>query len=359
METLSLGPKNAVLDKFDLKDVRAEVDGLLDHCKNRKIPDEIITDKNVKTMNFIKKCKQSKTSRNITMTKKYLRRKIYSLSPLIREQVYVSWKKEHTTRNRTRSPPPPSQFQKLQNSRKNAKHPVLKEEERVKNILTSLLKEGKIDEERYYSMIPRGSQPVHLYGLAEVHKKDIPVGPVLPIPGSAYHKVAVRVAEWLSAVPEEKFNSSTKTVCDKLKDVILEENKIMISFDMSSLYTNVPVMEAILVCTDKLYNMSVDQRPLIDQETFITLAKVASCEVVLSTHDGFYKQVDGLAMGSPPAPHLANGWLSQFANLIKDDTKIYEGYMDDILREIKIYKRTYSLLSKWKRITIFHFSTCN
>ena len=56
---------------------------------------------------------------------------------------------------------------------------------------------------------------------------------------------------------------------------------------------------------------------------------------VLSTHDGFYKQVDGLAMGSPPAPHLANGWLSQFENLIKDDAKIYERYMDDILREIK------------------------
>ena len=90
------------------------------------------------------------------------------------------------------------------------------------------------------------------------------------------------------------------------------------------------------MCTDKLYNMPVDQRPPIDPETFITLAKVASCEVVLSTHDGFYKQVDGLAMGSPPAPHLANGWLSQFENLIKDDAKIYERYMDDILREIKL-----------------------
>ena len=84
--------------------------------------------------------------------------------------------------------------------------------------------------------------------------------------------------------------------------------------------------------------MPVDQRPQIDQETFITLAKVASCEVVLSTHDGFYKQVDGLAMGSPPAPHLANAWLSQFENLIKNDAKIYERYqryMEDILREIK------------------------
>ena len=34
-----------------------------------------------------------------------------------------------------------------------------------------------------------------------------------------------------------------------------------------------------------------------------------------------------LAMGSPPAPHLANGWFSQFENLIEDDTKII--YMRD------------------------------
>ena len=53
------------------------------------------------------------------------------------------------------------------------------------------------------------------------------------------------------------------------------------------------------------------------------------------THDGFYKQVDGLAMGSPPAPHLANGWLSQFESTIKGNARIYDRYMDDILRNIK------------------------
>ena len=42
-----------------------------------------------------------------------------------------------------------------------------------------------------------------------------------------------------------------------------------------------------------------------------------------------------LAMGSPPAPLLANGWLSQLENLIKNDAKIYERYMDDIVRESK------------------------
>ena len=48
----------------------------------------------------------------------------------------------------------------------------------------------------------------------------------------------------------------------------------------------------------------------------------------------YYKQVDGLAMGSPPAPLLANGWMSKYDKKIKGDAKLYSQYMDDILREI-------------------------
>ena len=156
------------------------------------------------------------------------------------------------------------------------------------------------------------------------------------MPGSAYHRVAEKVAEWLSVVPECQINSSTKSVCDKLKTIVLAEDEIMISFDVTSLYTNVPVMESITVCTDLLFNLPVKYHPPVDRETFMKLATIASCDVVMSTHDGFFKQVDGLAMGSPPAPHLANGWLSQFENVIRDDARIYDRYMDDILRECKL-----------------------
>ena len=55
----------------------------------------------------------------------------------------------------------------------------------------------------------------------------------------------------------------------------------------------------------------------------------------MSTHDGYYRQIDGLAMGSPSAPCLANGWLSQFDEDIKGDAKLYSRYMDDILCDIK------------------------
>ena len=67
----------------------------------------------------------------------------------------------------------------------------------------------------------------------------------------------------------------------------------------------------------------------------MVLAKIASFNVLMSTHDGYYYQKDGLAMGSPPAPHLANGWLSQYDDTISDGSKIYFRYMDDILKEEK------------------------
>ena len=73
----------------------------------------------------------------------------------------------------------------------------------------------------------------------------------------------------------------------------------------------------------------------MDKETFMTLANLASCGVIMSTHDGFYKQIDSLAMGSPLVPHLANGWLSQYDNIIKGGAKLFTRYMDDILRDIK------------------------
>ena len=41
--------------------------------------------------------------------------------------------------------------------------------------------------------------------------------------------------------------------------------------------------------------------------------------VILLSHDGYYRQVDGLDMGIPPASLLANGWLSKFDHTIKGD----------------------------------------
>ena len=332
METLSLGPKNAVLDRFDPKDVLAEVDELLHHCKEKQVSDETITDINVKTLNYIKRCKRMKSSKNIQMTKKYLKDHELLAVPFDKGVGICVMKQEdyHAKMDTIIQLP---QFEKYVKPRKNAKHPVLKEQERIHDILKDLHEEGKIDEALYHQLNPRGSQPARLYGLAKVHKKNTPVRPVLSMPGSAYHRVGKYVAKCYSAVPNCKINCSSKMISEKIREVILEEGEEVMSLDVVSLYTNVPVLEAIDVCTDMLYDLPVEDRPSIDKETFLILAKIACCEVLMLTHDGYYVQKDGLAMGSPPAPHLANGWLSQYDDEIRAESKLYFRYMDDIVKD--------------------------
>ena len=80
---------------------------------------------------------------------------------------------------------------------------------------------------------------------------------------------------------------------------------------MTSLYTKVPNKEAIQEAANRLYSADV-QAPSVDKETFITLATISCTNIILSTHDGTYQQIDGLAMGSPLAPPLSNIWLSKY-----------------------------------------------
>ena len=45
--------------------------------------------------------------------------------------------------------------------------------------------------------------------------------------------------------------------------------------------------------------------------------------------------VEDLAIGSTPAPGLSNIWLPKQKPNIQDDAKLFERYMDDVLRTIK------------------------
>ena len=348
LDTLAMGPRNPVLDKFNKKDVLAEIDYLLSRLKKRNMSDDIINEINAATLKYIKSCASQRTPRHIVMTQRYLKENKLLALPfdkgtgicLMKKEVYISKLNDILELK---------QFSKVTVTRKNGKDLCFKEEERVNTALKELMDAGKIDENLYTELRSTGGQLPRLYGLAKVHKENVPLRPVLSMPGSPYHKVAKKVTEWLNAIPEAKISSSTKQTVDKLKGIVLQPDEIIVSFDVSSLYTNVPVREAIEVAANRLYSGSVNQPP-VDKETFVTLATLSCSNVVMSTHSGTYRQIDGLAMGSPPAPPLANIWLSQYDPSIRDDAKIFERYMDDFLRTIK--KRL--IEKKLKRINSLH-----
>ena len=215
--------------------------------------------------------------------------------------------------------------------------------------MQKLLEREQISQELHKRLVSKGGQPARLYGTAKVHKTAIPLRPVLSMPGSPYFNVAEVVTQWLSVIPESKSQCSTKKIADQLKDITLDEGEVLVSFDVVSLYTNVPVMEAIQEAADRLYCGEFEVPP-VTKETFIELLTLASKDVVMLTHNGYYVQKDGLAMGSPPAPLLANIWLAKFDNDIKDDAKLFDRYMDDIIRSIRLNQ----IEEKLRQINMLH-----
>ena len=128
--------------------------------------------------------------------------------------------------------------------------------------------------------------------------------PVLSLPGSLYDNLGTVVTQWLSVIPCSQIRCTNKDVVNKIKEVTLEAGEVMTSFDVSSPYTNMPVDEAISEGAG-LYSGNLT-RPPVNKETFITLLELACKDVVMLTHDKYYCQMEGLALGAKPAPPLSN-----------------------------------------------------
>ena len=120
-----------------------------------------------------------------------------------------------------------------------------------------------------------GSTIPRLYGLAKNHKPNVPLRPVLSTVNSIYHTIATKVASWLSKVPETQINVRTKDVVNNIKNVQLDPNEKLVSFDVTSLYTRVPAMEALRLAANKLYSNDnlIDVRPSISKAVFVQIGK--------------------------------------------------------------------------------------
>ena len=108
----------------------------------------------------------------------------------------------------------------------------------------------------------------------------------------------------------------------------------LVSLDVESLYTNVPVKEAIDLATNLIYEC--EEVPPFDKETCRELLMLCCSNTVLKVNDKIYIQTDGLSMGSKIAPLLANIWLAYYDDNIRNGADVYFRYMDDICTIVKV-----------------------
>ena len=147
------------------------------------------------------------------------------------------------------------------------------------------------------------------------------------------------------------------TIMDALKFVEevrgekVDAEEILVSYDVTSLFTNVPVDETIKILVErafknnwfnKTYKLNLKKS---DLETLLNLA----VKHQLFQFDGnLYEQVDGVAMGSPLGPLLANTFMCSLEERLvkqKQMPPFYRRFVDDTITKQPSVKSAEEFLS--------------
>ena len=149
-----------------------------------------------------------------------------------------------------------------------------------------------------------------MYGLPKIHKNYCPLRPILSMIGSPQNNLAKYLVKILVPVLDKFSNYSLKDsfqFIDKIK--LIPSSKVkssyMISYDIKSLFTNIPVVEVIEICVKVLYHSEL-KHPQMPESVCKEMLHMAVLGVEFSFDSKMYKQIDGVAMVMSLGPILAN-----------------------------------------------------
>lgn len=175
-----------------------------------------------------------------------------------------------------------------------------------------------------------------MYGTIKTHKANFPARPIISSVGSASYKLAKYLVDILNPLVGTISNANIKNNVDlinKLNSVQINSESMLVSFDVVSLFTKMPIDDLMAFLSELLENTQLDIP--FPKSTLIELIKLCVKDCKFEFNGKFYSQNFGMAMGNPLSPVLSNLYMEFFEkkilnNIIPRNVTWFR-YVDDII----------------------------
>ncbi|BHF84817.1 hypothetical protein SprV_0902796900 [Sparganum proliferum] len=179
------------------------------------------------------------------------------------------------------------------------------------------------------------------YGLPKVHKAGVPLRPIVSLRGAP----TFNLAKWMFRNLRPLTSDAGTTVCsgtqflERIKGMRITEDEVMVSFDVTSLFTSIPQDLAVETVSELLERQYDETGVTIKRRHLVQLLRF--CLKTYFTFEGTtYEQVKGTPMGSPLSGFIAEAVRQKVENLVfaTYKPKFWTPYVDDTFVIIKRQK---------------------
>ncbi len=220
-----------------------------------------------------------------------------------------------------------------------AKDPISSVENSCNNLIKTLKNKEFIPSEMAKALTTYNGTCPKFYGLPKVHKPDIPLRPIISCIGSSTQPLAKFISEILyrSFSNFNKFKIfDTFDFSQKINNVQLPEGFVLVSFDVVSLFTNIP-LDLVVSIIEEHFEL-LEPNTKIPCNVFVSTINYLYNNTFFCFNGLFYKQVKGLPMGGATSPILAEIVMNKLLYFVTNNSQfqfpfIYQ-YVDDLLTAV-------------------------
>jgi len=218
------------------------------------------------------------------------------------------------------------------------KDPIRNLTNKTRELLTRWLKHNFITTSIYKKIFCSDGTLPRAYGLPKIHKPGSQYRIIVSTIDSPLYPLAVYLHKIINdniPKPRSHIKNSLQLI-EKIKNKALNDNQALISLDVVSLFTNIPIDLAI-ECISKKWHFIADACK-INKEEFLKGIRLVLDSTFFIFDNRMYRQKFGTPMGSPLSPIIADLVMEYIEERalegLETEVSFYYRYVDDIIMAV-------------------------